>query len=74
MGVKTGLNNAFLDGQADVDYIKGRMRQAGEAAIKNGTYIAICHARPKTVIALAEMVKEFDDMGVELVFVSTLLR
>lgn len=74
MGVKTAINRAFLDGQADVAYIKNRMRQAGEAAIKNGSYIAICHARPKTVIALTEMVDELEAMGVEFVFVSKLLR
>lgn len=74
MGVRTALNQAFLDGQADVDYIKGRLRQAGQSAIKNGSFIAICHARPKTVIALREMVDELEAMGVEFVFVSRLLH
>ncbi len=74
MGVRTAINNAFLDGEADVGYIKNRMRQAGQAAIKNGSYIAICHARPKTVIALSEMVGELEAMGVQFVFVSSLLH
>ena len=74
MGIKTAINMAFLDGQADVAYIKARLRQAGETAIKNGSYIAICHARPKTVIALTEMVGELEAMGVEFVFVSALLH
>ncbi len=74
MGVRTAINNAFLDGQADVEYIKGRMRQAGQAAIKNGSYIAICHARPKTVTALTQMVSELEEMGVQFVFVSSLLN
>ncbi len=74
MGVRTALNGAFLDGEADVEYIKKRLRQAGQTAIENGSHIAICHARPKTVIALTEMVDELEEMGVQFVFVSSLLR
>ncbi len=74
MGIDTGLNKAFLDGQASVPYIKSRMRQAGQAAIKQGSYIAICHARPATATALEQMVGELEDMGVQFVFVSNLLN
>lgn len=74
MGIRTNINRAFLDGQADVDYIKKRLRQAVQSAIDNGSYIAICHVRPKTAIALVEVIDELEKMGVEFVFVSTLLK
>ena len=74
MGIRTNINRAFLDGQADVDYIKTRLRQAGKSAVDNGSYIAICHVRPKTAIALVEVIDELENMGVEFVFVSTLLK
>jgi polysaccharide deacetylase 2 family uncharacterized protein YibQ len=74
LGVKTALNGAFMDGEANVGYIKNRLRQAGTSALKNGSYIAICHARPHTVTALTEMVDELEKMGVEFVFVSALTR
>jgi polysaccharide deacetylase 2 family uncharacterized protein YibQ len=73
MGVRTAINRAFMDGEADVGYIKSRLRQAGERALKEGSYIAICHARPKTAAALSEMVSELEAMGVEFVFVSSLV-
>lgn len=73
MGVRTALNNIFLDGDADPDVIRRRFREAGKLAIANGQYIAICHARGTTALVFAEMVQELDEMGVELVFVSSLL-
>jgi polysaccharide deacetylase 2 family uncharacterized protein YibQ len=72
MGVRTAVNRAFMDGEADVAYIKGRLRQAASSALKEGSYIAICHARPQTAAALSEMVGEMEKMGVEFVFVSAL--
>lgn len=74
MGIKTNINRAFLDGQADVDYIKKRLRQAANSAIEDGSYIAICHVRPNTATALVGVIDELEDMGIEFVFVSTLLR
>ncbi|MDR3349472.1 MAG: divergent polysaccharide deacetylase family protein [Acidaminococcales bacterium] len=73
MGVRTAINRAFMDGEADVGYIKGRLRQAGEQALKEGSYIAICHARPQTAIALSETLNELEAIGVEFVFVSSLV-
>lgn len=73
MGVRTALNNIFLDGDADPNAIRKRFREAGKYAIANGQYIAICHARGTTALVFAEMIKELDELGVEFVFVSSLL-
>ena len=74
MGIKSGTSLAFIDSEANVASIKNSIRQAGERALKEGSYIAIGHARPQTATALSEMVGELEKMGVELVFVSELLK
>jgi polysaccharide deacetylase 2 family uncharacterized protein YibQ len=74
MGVPYALNRAFLDGEADVGYITGRLRRAARAAMEEGSYVAICHARPHTAIALAETLDELEKEGVDFVFVTTLLK
>lgn len=74
MGVPNARNHAFLDGEADVEYIKGRMLQAARAALSEGQYIAICHVRPATATALLAVVDEIQSMGVKLVYVSDLVN
>ena len=74
MGVPNARNMAFLDGEADVSYIKGRMLQAARAALSDGTHIAICHVRPATAIALVDTIEEIKAMGVKLVYVSDLVN
>jgi Uncharacterized protein conserved in bacteria len=74
MGIPTASNQLFLDGEADVGYIKDKIRQAVENAKANGTYIVIGHDRPATLQALKEMEPIFDEMGVEVVPLSQLLH
>ncbi len=73
MGVDTALNGMFLDNSSDVDAIKARMRQAARTAAENGSLVAICHARPNTAVALAEVIDELQQTT-SLVFASQLLR
>lgn len=74
MGIPTASNQLFLDGEADVGYIKEKIRQAAEAAKRNGTFIVIGHDRPATLQALQEMEPIFNEMGVEVVPLSQLLN
>lgn len=73
VGIPTASNQLFLDGEADVGYIKNKIQQAVEAAKKNGTFIVIGHDRPATLQALQEMEPIFNEMGVEIVPLSQLL-
>lgn len=73
-GVRSAENRLFIDNQNDVEAIKKQLRQAAQMALKHGEMIAIGHARVNTAKAIAAMVPEFDAQGVELVFVSSLLR
>lgn len=73
MGVSTAMNGMFLDNSSDVETIKGKMRQAAEYAADNGSIVVICHARPNTATALAEVLGELQQTT-NLVFASQLLR
>ena len=73
-GISTGSNQLFLDGEADVGYIKNKIRQAVELARKNGTMIVIGHDRPATLQALKEMEPIFREMGVQVVPITELLQ
>ncbi len=74
VGLRAGVNEVFLDGRNEVEYIKGQLRTAARLAIKDGNAIAIGHARPSTAIAVREMIPELEAMGVKFVFVSQLVR
>ena len=72
--VKTTENDLFLDGMADVNYIKKQLRTAGEMAVRMGNVTVIGHARPTTAAALREMIPELEAKGIQFVFVSQLVR
>lgn len=70
--------DVFLDGQKPKSYVKQKLREAGEIALKKGYAVAIGHVGIEggkvTAQAISEMLPEFDRMNVELVFVSELPR
>jgi len=72
--VKTTENDLFLDGMADINYIKKQLRTAGEMAVRMGNVTVIGHARPTTAAALREMIPELEAKGIQFVFVSQLVR
>ena len=72
--VKTTENDLFLDGMADIAYIKKQLRTAGEMALKLGSVTVIGHARPTTAAALREIIPELEAKGIRFVFVSQLVR
>jgi polysaccharide deacetylase 2 family uncharacterized protein YibQ len=74
MGMQTGENELFLDNTDEVNAVKGKLRTAQEMAIKHGTVTVIGHARMNTATALSEMIPELEAKGVQLVFVSELLK
>ncbi|MHC1762359.1 MAG: divergent polysaccharide deacetylase family protein [Negativicutes bacterium] len=72
--VKTTENDIFIDGMADVAYVRKQLRAAGEMAMKLGSVTVIGHARPTTAAALREMIPELESRGIRFVFVSQLVR
>lgn len=73
LNIPTNSNKLFLDGEADVSYIKSKIREAVAFAKANGTYIVIGHDRPRTLQALQEIEAIFEQEGVEVVPLSELL-
>ena len=74
MGVPTARNNIFLDNSSDEDDIIAKIWQAVEMADRNGSAIAICHARPHTAAAWRKVIDEVNASGIQLVPVSSLLK
>jgi polysaccharide deacetylase 2 family uncharacterized protein YibQ len=68
--------NVFLDGQTNKEHVKGQLRKAGEIALRDGKSIAIGHVGIEggkiTAQAIIEMLAEFDEKNIQLVFVSEL--
>ncbi len=50
------------------------MRQAANIALKNGSAIAIGHARINTAKAIKELIPELENQGIELIFASEILK
>ncbi len=73
LGIRTGHNALFLDGNSDVNAIKGKIVTAAKRATQNGSIIVICHARPNTATAWSEIYQELKDAGLQFVPVTQLL-
>lgn len=66
-GVAYGENYLFLDGRADVGYIRQNLRTLVGAATRNGVAIGIAHVRPHTLAALQAELPDLLRSGVTFV-------
>ena len=74
-GVKTAFRNVpFLDDRQDKNAVKKQLRIAIQGAKQKGEAIAIGHPHAATLEALREMLPQARTAGVQLVFVSELVR
>lgn len=77
-GVRCYERDVFIDGQQPKSFVKGRLNQAADIAVKKGYAVAIGHVGVEggrvTSGAISEMLPEFDRRGIELVYVSELER
>lgn len=73
-GVPAAENQIFLDNDNEISAIKTQLLQAGDIALKNGSAVAIGHARVNTATAIEEIIPELEAKGIQLVFVSKLLN
>lgn len=73
MGVPTARNDIFLDNSSDVQAIRKQIYKAMDIAEKNGSAIAICHARPNTAKVWSMYSEEIKNTGIELVPITDLL-
>ena len=75
MGVRTGVNELFLDNDNAVSAIEAQLRKAMKTALASpgGYTVVIGHARPNTATALRNMIGEMQRSGIEFVFVRSVL-
>lgn len=73
MGVLTARNDIFLDNSSNVEDIRKQIYKAFAMAEKNGSAIAICHARPNTAKCWKMYAEEFKKTGITFVPVNKLL-
>ena len=74
MGIRTEENQLFIDNTDEVSAVKAKLRTAQDMAIKYGSVIVIGHARMNTAIAVSEMVAELEAKGIQLVFLSQMVK
>ena len=73
MGVKTCMNDKFLDNSTEMEKIREEVYKVMAMAERNGTAIAICHARPNTVAMWQKYAEEFKATGITFVPITELL-
>ncbi|MGM9583291.1 MAG: divergent polysaccharide deacetylase family protein [Phascolarctobacterium sp.] len=73
MGVATARNDIFLDNSSNVEDIRKQIYKAFAMAEKNGSAIAICHARTNTAKCWQMYAEEFKKSGITFVPVNKLL-
>ncbi len=70
--------DVFLDSTKDVEQVKANLRKAAEIAGKNGSAVAIGHVGPEggktTAEAIAALIPELEDAGIEFVTVGELAK
>ena len=73
MGVATARNDIFLDNSSNVEDIRKQIYKAFAMAEKNGSAIAICHARKNTAKCWQMYAEDFKKSGITFVPVNKLL-
>lgn len=74
IGVRSAANDIFLDNENEVTAVKRQIRTACDMALRDGSVIAIGHARMTTAEAVQSMIPEIENKGIKLVFVSEMVR
>ena len=72
--VPTAQRQVFLDGETDESYIKGKMLELFRLAQSKGSALGICHPSRETLKVLQENLNLVKDYGLELVFVSQIVK
>lgn len=74
MGIKFTQRSIFLDNEDDPAYIRKQFEQLINVALKTGDAVGIGHDKANTVKVLKEILPEFREKGIQLIYVSDLAR
>ncbi len=69
-----GISEKFIDNSADPAYIKEKLFEGAQLALKNKEIIVIGHLRPNTVAVLENILPEIEKEGVQIVTVGEVLK
>jgi len=73
-GISATQRDIFLDNNATKPAIRKQLQRAIAQAKKYGTAIAIGHPYPETMAVLADELKKFKDLGIQLVSASEIIK
>ncbi|MGC8977008.1 MAG: divergent polysaccharide deacetylase family protein [Candidatus Ratteibacteria bacterium] len=74
LGIKTGKRDVFLDISSDPEEINKKIDQLLKIAKEKGSAIAIGHAKTQTINVLKERISDFEENGIKIVPVSSLVE
>jgi hypothetical protein len=74
VGEQYALNHLFIDNVDQKDSVKKAINKLARIALEKGELITIGHVRTNTVLAIQEMIPELEKMGIQLVYVSELIK
>jgi polysaccharide deacetylase 2 family uncharacterized protein YibQ len=74
MGVATALNDLFIDAVDESVFIEHQLKKLMELSLQKGHAVAIGHVHERTFTALQNYLPEFESHGVELVFISQIVK
>ena len=74
MHLEFARRDVFIDNQSDPVSIRQQLLKLKARALTYGFAIGIGHDRPHTLAVLAQMVPQFEQEGIQFVFVSDLVR
>lgn len=72
--VKFAKRNVFLDNKNDAEYIRKQFSYLIKRAKNQGFAIGIGHDHPLTLKVIQEIIPEIENQGIEIVFVSELVK
>lgn len=73
-GIKFAERSVFIDNENNTEYITAQLRHAIALAKERRAIVAIGHDRPLTIKAIKSMLAEFKREGIELVYLSEVVR
>lgn len=73
-GIYIRSRDVFLDDESDLEYIKGQLLKLKKIAARRTEAIGIGHFKENTLLAIEDIVSEFEDEGFQFVFLSSFYK
>ncbi|ADL11835.1 divergent polysaccharide deacetylase family protein [Acetohalobium arabaticum] len=74
VGESYAVNHLFIDNIDDKERINKQIQYLADVALKQGELITIGHIKPNTIQAIKELIPKLEEKGIQLVYVSELVK